>query len=420
MSILNEGKHTDVIEWLPDGNGFVIKDKKKCLEQVLSVYFGLSKYPSFTRRMKRWAFVHHQRGHKTACYFHPYFSRQNPSMCLEMKCNPQKKYGARSKTSRREQMFQNRSMMYPSNNHNMHQRRQHQALFASNAHPKMPPLQSNKFETSVYPSIPNTSTQFSPSQVFHSGGMQAVSQEQQFTAGPHLYTDGFSQQNTSYLPNASMPQPSSYAPVNMHQAPTMNANQHHQSHLNTQHQQQINQQMHQTYQHPAAKKNHQQMDIYRQNQQQPNPASMSNQSISSIENHIPQPPPAPAIYSPVMRTLGQNQQFHVPAAMNVSDGSQTNPGGLAYQQHQTHNYGRTDVTGLQNDISSLQMPQNPIQASQRPGPGINISPSSGMNSYANYANHQQQQQQLQQQRQMNMGNDFNSQQQMQPNYYRYS
>ena len=92
MTILNEGSHSDVFEWLPDGNGFVVKDKKKCLDEVLSVYFGISKYPSFTRRLKRWEFIHHQQGHKTACYFHPLFRKRNPTLCLDMRCNPQKKY----------------------------------------------------------------------------------------------------------------------------------------------------------------------------------------------------------------------------------------------------------------------------------------------------------------------------------------
>jgi hypothetical protein len=99
MTILNEGSHSDVIEWLPDGNGFVVKDKKRCLDEVLTVYFGLSKYPSFTRRLKRWAFVHHQRSRKTACYFHPLFRKSYLAHCLEMRCNPQKKYGAKKHSS---------------------------------------------------------------------------------------------------------------------------------------------------------------------------------------------------------------------------------------------------------------------------------------------------------------------------------
>lgn len=92
MGILNSGDNTDLIEWLPDGCGFVIKDKKKCLDQVLSIHFGMSKYPSFTRRLKRWDFVHNQRGNKVAFYFHRLFRREDPDACKEMKSIPQKKY----------------------------------------------------------------------------------------------------------------------------------------------------------------------------------------------------------------------------------------------------------------------------------------------------------------------------------------
>ncbi len=101
MTILNGGRHASVIEWLPDGEGFIVKNKQKCLDEVLSVYFGISKYPSFTRRLKRWEFVHHQQGHKTASYFHPLFRKCNPGLCMEMRCHPQKKYPQSVDTGRR-------------------------------------------------------------------------------------------------------------------------------------------------------------------------------------------------------------------------------------------------------------------------------------------------------------------------------
>jgi hypothetical protein len=69
-------------------------DKERCLKEVLSVYFGMNKYPSFTRRLKRWAFVHHQRSRTAACYFHPLFTRTNPpTKCLNIRCFRQRRYG---------------------------------------------------------------------------------------------------------------------------------------------------------------------------------------------------------------------------------------------------------------------------------------------------------------------------------------
>ena len=69
MMISNE-THSGCIVWLPDGRGFAIPSKQAFADNILSRYFGKSKFASFTRRLKRWSFT--RRGDS---YYHSQFKR---------------------------------------------------------------------------------------------------------------------------------------------------------------------------------------------------------------------------------------------------------------------------------------------------------------------------------------------------------
>lgn len=99
MAILNNNQYRGVIEWIPSGDGFMISDKKRCVREVLMRHFGLSKYESFTRRLNRWNFIFHNKGNKSALYFHPLFLRRSPELCLKMRPKPQKNYNRKKKTT---------------------------------------------------------------------------------------------------------------------------------------------------------------------------------------------------------------------------------------------------------------------------------------------------------------------------------
>jgi hypothetical protein len=99
MAILNNNQYRGVIEWIPSGDGFMISDKKRCVREVLMRHFGLAKYESFTRRLNRWNFIFHNKGNKTALYFHPLFLRRSPELCLKMRPKPQKNYNRKKKTT---------------------------------------------------------------------------------------------------------------------------------------------------------------------------------------------------------------------------------------------------------------------------------------------------------------------------------
>lgn len=92
MSILNKDAYQGIIEWLPHGNGFIILDKSRFSKEVLPLHFGKSKYTSFTRRLNRWKFMFRTLGNKKSLYFHPYFTKNNVKLCLNMRPKPQKKY----------------------------------------------------------------------------------------------------------------------------------------------------------------------------------------------------------------------------------------------------------------------------------------------------------------------------------------
>lgn len=86
MEILDSHKTNDVVTWLPHGQAFIIYKKKKFASEVLPVYFKLSKFTSFTRKLNRWGFTRITRGHEMGAYFHKFFQRDNPRLCMQMCC----------------------------------------------------------------------------------------------------------------------------------------------------------------------------------------------------------------------------------------------------------------------------------------------------------------------------------------------
>jgi len=93
LDILSREEFSQIISWLPHGKFFSILDRKKLIEIVLPKYFKKSMFTSFTRKLNRWGFVRVGKGADSGAYFHQYFHRDKPSLCLKMKC--QKKYERR-------------------------------------------------------------------------------------------------------------------------------------------------------------------------------------------------------------------------------------------------------------------------------------------------------------------------------------
>lgn len=76
-----------VIEWLPEGDGFIVRDKHLLVKQVLPRYFfGRCKYLSFTRKLYRWGFRQADKTFvNTNVFKNPDFIRGARSKCSNMK-----------------------------------------------------------------------------------------------------------------------------------------------------------------------------------------------------------------------------------------------------------------------------------------------------------------------------------------------
>lgn len=92
MEMLENDAISDIISWLPDGEAFMIHDKKRLSSEVLPMYFHSSiKYSSFTRRLNRWKFMLLPAGCRSkSVYQHPVFRKNGHEACLLMKPKPQR------------------------------------------------------------------------------------------------------------------------------------------------------------------------------------------------------------------------------------------------------------------------------------------------------------------------------------------
>lgn len=90
MEILDDEEHNDTVAWLPHGQGFMIYKKKAFEINVMSRFFKQSKFTSFTRKLNRWGFTRVTRGPETGAYYHKFFKRGQPRLCLQMSCQSSK------------------------------------------------------------------------------------------------------------------------------------------------------------------------------------------------------------------------------------------------------------------------------------------------------------------------------------------
>jgi hypothetical protein len=76
---------------LPHGKAFIIYQKKKFANEILTKYFKESKYTSFTRKLNRWGFVRVTKGPEIGAYYHKCFQRGNYLLCMQMSCQSSNK-----------------------------------------------------------------------------------------------------------------------------------------------------------------------------------------------------------------------------------------------------------------------------------------------------------------------------------------
>jgi len=76
-----------VLEWLPTGDAFVIRDKASLEKKVLPKHFNVKcKFASFVRKLYRWGFRQVEKElHGIMIFMHPYFFRGDKRRCLKMR-----------------------------------------------------------------------------------------------------------------------------------------------------------------------------------------------------------------------------------------------------------------------------------------------------------------------------------------------
>ena len=85
MEVLNRSDLAEIIEWMPHGRAFLVKQPKTFASQVLPRYFKQSKYLSFTRQLNLWEFKRITRGKDMGAYYHELFLRGRHNLAMRMK-----------------------------------------------------------------------------------------------------------------------------------------------------------------------------------------------------------------------------------------------------------------------------------------------------------------------------------------------
>ena len=83
MQYIEEENLDSVISWVLKGRGFMIHDPEKLVD-ILPLFFGLTKYRSFRRQLNMWHFERVLDGPNKGAFIHPYFVRDNRSLCALM------------------------------------------------------------------------------------------------------------------------------------------------------------------------------------------------------------------------------------------------------------------------------------------------------------------------------------------------
>jgi len=92
---LDRGDLTAIIDWMPHGRAFVVKQPKLFEAEVLPRFFKQTKYLSFTRQLNLWSYKRITRGMDAGAYYHPLFLPGKLHLTMRMKRQKIKGTGTR-------------------------------------------------------------------------------------------------------------------------------------------------------------------------------------------------------------------------------------------------------------------------------------------------------------------------------------
>eukprot|EP00579_Thalassiosira_antarctica_P033184 CAMPEP_0201999272 /NCGR_PEP_ID=MMETSP0905-20130828/5883_1 /ASSEMBLY_ACC=CAM_ASM_000554 /TAXON_ID=420261 /ORGANISM="Thalassiosira antarctica, Strain CCMP982" /LENGTH=621 /DNA_ID=CAMNT_0048555449 /DNA_START=29 /DNA_END=1891 /DNA_ORIENTATION=- len=95
LEVLDRGDLTSIIDWMPHGRAFIVKQPKVFTTQVLSRFFKQTKFVSFTRQLSLWGFKRITRGIDAGAYYHALFLPGRPNLAMRMKRKKIKGTGTR-------------------------------------------------------------------------------------------------------------------------------------------------------------------------------------------------------------------------------------------------------------------------------------------------------------------------------------
>jgi len=87
MELLSHDDTSESITWTSKGDAFMIVKESSFIEKVLPRFFKKSKISSFKGKLYRWGFKRNMMGKNRGSFFHKFFLRDNPALCLHMRRN---------------------------------------------------------------------------------------------------------------------------------------------------------------------------------------------------------------------------------------------------------------------------------------------------------------------------------------------
>lgn len=92
LEVAEENHWAEIVSWLPDGNGFCVRDRDRFVEEVLPNFFGHTKWKSFLRQINLYHFQRLRRGvgqtSAEVIYMHPSFVRGRRDQCFSIRRDP--------------------------------------------------------------------------------------------------------------------------------------------------------------------------------------------------------------------------------------------------------------------------------------------------------------------------------------------
>ena len=83
--ILSNPSYSHIISWLPHGRSWRVLQPKVFAQQIIPLHFRHNRISSFMRQVNGWGFRRISQGVDVNSYYHEYFLRGSPHLCLKMR-----------------------------------------------------------------------------------------------------------------------------------------------------------------------------------------------------------------------------------------------------------------------------------------------------------------------------------------------